>query len=74
MRLNQVTLPVTNMELAAAFYRKMGFLQISTLRITPAFPALVATLHSRWRYGRTQATTTPLSILNSTTWTGRSLS
>lgn len=28
MRLNQVTLPVTNMELASAFYRKMGFLQI----------------------------------------------
>ena len=28
MRLNQVTLPVTDMELAAAFYRKMGFLQI----------------------------------------------
>ena len=28
MRLNQVTLPVTNMALAAAFYRRMGFLQI----------------------------------------------
>lgn len=28
MRLNQVTLPVTDMECAAAFYRKMGFLQI----------------------------------------------
>lgn len=28
MRLNQVTLPVTDMELAAAFYRKLGFLQI----------------------------------------------
>ena len=28
MNLNQVTLPVTDMELATAFYRKMGFLQI----------------------------------------------
>ena len=28
MRLNQVTLPVTNMPLAVAFYRRMGFLQI----------------------------------------------
>jgi catechol 2,3-dioxygenase-like lactoylglutathione lyase family enzyme len=28
MRLNQVTLPVVDIEPAAAFYRKMGFLQI----------------------------------------------
>lgn len=28
MDLNQVTLPVTDMEVAAAFYRRMGFLQI----------------------------------------------
>ncbi len=28
MRLNQVTLPVTDMQSCAAFYRKMGFLQI----------------------------------------------
>lgn len=28
MRLNQVTLPVTDMESCATFYRKMGFLQI----------------------------------------------
>lgn len=28
MNLNQVTLPVKNVEEAAAFYRKMGFLQI----------------------------------------------
>jgi len=28
MNLNQVTLPVTDMDAAAAFYRRMGFLQI----------------------------------------------
>ncbi|MEX0900942.1 MAG: VOC family protein [Gammaproteobacteria bacterium] len=28
MRLNQVTLPVTDMEDASAFYRKLGFVQI----------------------------------------------
>ena len=28
MNLNQVTLPVSNMEEAADFYRKLGFLQI----------------------------------------------
>ncbi len=28
MNLNQITLPVSNMDKAAAFYRKMGFLQI----------------------------------------------
>lgn len=28
MNLNQITLPVVDMELACAFYRKMGFLQI----------------------------------------------
>ncbi len=28
MNLNQVTLPVNDIEIAAAFYRRMGFLQI----------------------------------------------
>ena len=28
MNLNQITLPVNNMEKATEFYRKMGFLQI----------------------------------------------
>jgi len=46
MRLNQVTLPVPDMAISTAFYRKMGFLQIVDLRITLASLALRAATFS----------------------------
>ena len=59
MNLNQVTLPVNDMEMSTKFYRDLGFTQIvdTPTRITPASKTLIDHIYTSFKHNITEICT-----------------